>query len=129
MSDLSLATKTLVELKEIIANAQAEADARLQAGMIAAFIELRNSAEQLNVSIEQIIQAGNEHGLSKFCENIKKSKKAAIKYRDPQDHSLTWSGRGLPPKWMQASLDKGWTRNDFLIADERPVVLYKKPLR
>jgi DNA-binding protein H-NS len=129
MSDLSLATKSLPELREIIEQVEKETNDRLQKQMIAVFIDLRNAAEKLDVSIEQILQAGIDNGLTKFCIPPKKPKKAPIKYRDPQDVTLTWTGRGLPPKWMQAALDKGWSKNDFLIVEPLPPIQYKKPLR
>jgi DNA-binding protein H-NS len=41
-------------------------------------------------------------------------KKVAAKYRDPASGS-TWSGRGLKPKWLAASLESGKTLADFAI--------------
>ena len=40
--------------------------------------------------------------------------KIAPKYRHP-DSGETWTGRGMMPKWMQAEVAKGSTRDDFLI--------------
>lgn len=60
----------------------------------------------------------DEHGLSahdifpspvKSVKVGKKSAKAAPKYRDPST-GVTWSGRGLEPKWLQ-----GKNRADFVI--------------
>ena len=33
--------------------------------------------------------------------------KVAPKYRNPDDPSETWTGRGRKPKWVQAALDAG----------------------
>ena len=41
--------------------------------------------------------------------------KVPPKYRNPAKPSETWSGRGLPPRWMAAQLKKGKKREDFLI--------------
>lgn len=35
--------------------------------------------------------------------------KAAAKYRNPRDNSLTWSGKGRPPGWFKAAMDSGAT--------------------
>jgi DNA-binding protein H-NS len=35
------------------------------------------------------------------------SKPVAAKYRHPDEHSLTWSGRGRQPKWIAEFLAKG----------------------
>jgi hypothetical protein len=79
MIDSDLSKKTLRELKNIIADAQALADAKQHESMMAIFFDLRDAAEKLGVSIEQIIQTGNEHGLSRFCKQPKKYKKAIIR--------------------------------------------------
>ena len=44
-----------------------------------------------------------------------KGSKVPPKYRHPSDASLTWAGRGMPPKWLAAELAKGKTLDDFLI--------------
>ena len=38
----------------------------------------------------------------------------AIRYRDPETGN-TWTGRGLPPKWMAEKIKAGMTKADFLI--------------
>jgi DNA-binding protein H-NS len=39
--------------------------------------------------------------------------KVAPKYQNKSGN--TWSGRGLPPKWMTAAIKAGAKRDDFLI--------------
>ncbi len=45
----------------------------------------------------------------------KKGKKVAPKYRNPADFNQTWTGRGVSPKWIQALVESGRDRADFLI--------------
>ena len=48
----------------------------------------------------------------------KKSKargKVAPKYRNPDDESQTWTGRGRKPLWVVAQLDSGANIEDFAI--------------
>jgi DNA-binding protein H-NS len=40
----------------------------------------------------------------------------AAKYRNPDNPAETWSGRGLPPRWMAAQIKAGKAKEDFLIA-------------
>ena len=40
------------------------------------------------------------------------------KYRNPDDSSVTWSGRGRKPLWMEAKLAEGAKIEDFLIERE-----------
>jgi DNA-binding protein H-NS len=38
------------------------------------------------------------------------------KYRNPENHSETWAGRGLKPRWLAAALKKGKKLEHFAIA-------------
>ena len=40
---------------------------------------------------------------------------AKAKYRNPADHSQTWSGRGKRPRWFNAALSAGKKEKDLLI--------------
>jgi DNA-binding protein H-NS len=45
----------------------------------------------------------------------------APKYRDPENQSQTWAGRGQPPRWLTAYEQQGRKREEFLIgATEGP---------
>ena len=44
-------------------------------------------------------------------------RKAAQKYRNPEAPSETWSGRGRPPKWVQAALAEGRELSDLAIPE------------
>jgi DNA-binding protein H-NS len=40
----------------------------------------------------------------------------AAKYRNPENPSETWAGRGLKPRWLTAALKGGGKIEDFAIA-------------
>jgi len=42
--------------------------------------------------------------------------KVAPKYRNPDNPSETWAGRGLKPRWLAAALKSGKKLDDFSIA-------------
>jgi len=42
-------------------------------------------------------------------------KKAPPKYRNPEDDSSTWTGRGRKPLWVLAALESGKSLDDLLI--------------
>ncbi len=44
---------------------------------------------------------------------VRKGAKVAVKYRHPDDHNKTWTGRGVAPKWMQELLSAGHDRSEF----------------
>jgi DNA-binding protein H-NS len=39
------------------------------------------------------------------------------KFRNPQDPSETWSGRGKQPRWLSAALETGRKIEEFVITD------------
>lgn len=41
--------------------------------------------------------------------------KVAVKYRNPDNPSDTWTGRGRQPKWLAAALKKGAKIADFAL--------------
>jgi DNA-binding protein H-NS len=44
-----------------------------------------------------------------------KGRKVAAKYRNPQDPSQTWSGRGRQPRWYAAAIKGGKSERSLLI--------------
>ena len=46
---------------------------------------------------------------------VRKGKKVDPKYRNPADEYQTWTGRGVAPKWMQALINAGHDKSEFLI--------------
>jgi DNA-binding protein H-NS len=57
--------------------------------------------------------------------------KVAPKYRNPENPSETWAGRGLKPRWLAAALKGGKKLDDFMIAgmgkDSAPKPVKRKP--
>ena len=43
--------------------------------------------------------------------------KVAPKYRNSEDPSQTWAGRGLMPRWLTAAIKSGKKAEDFLVAN------------
>ena len=50
-----------------------------------------------------------------------KGRSVAPKYRDPENPSQTWAGRGQPPKWLTAYEQQGRKRDEFLIGATQAV--------
>ncbi len=45
--------------------------------------------------------------------------KVAPKYRNPENPSETWAGRGLKPRWLAAAIKSGKKLDDFSISGNR----------
>lgn len=54
-------------------------------------------------------------GAVRARSNALKGKKVAPKYRNPEDKSQTWAGRGLQPKWLSEAIKGGKSLDDFAI--------------
>jgi DNA-binding protein H-NS len=70
---------------------------------------------------EQILYIAQSAGLSvNDILTIKAPKRAksapvAVKYRNPDDTSQTWSGRGRQPLWIKAWVDAGKSLDELLV--------------
>ena len=53
--------------------------------------------------------------------------KVAPKYRNPDNPSETWAGRGLQPRWLAAALKSGKKLEHFAIAVPARAALKKSP--
>ena len=85
------------------------------------FINVINEAISLKREIEKKelynhIQELAKKGGFKIAELlIKPTKSVDIKYRDTEDSTLSWTGRGKKPAWLQKKIDEGHNINDFFI--------------
>jgi DNA-binding protein H-NS len=75
--------------REIARRRKSEADSLVN--------EFRKRASELGLSLDDLI-AGKP---------TTKRSKIAVKYRHPDDASLTWTGRGKKPLWVDAWLNAG----------------------
>lgn len=102
---MDLQALSFIELKDLLAQVEAE-------------IGQREKAEKAEAK-SKILELAKAHGLSlddlfKQAES-KVKKPVEAKYRHPADASLTWSGRGRKPLWMQELLDQGKTLEELAI--------------
>ena len=100
---LNLEDKSPEDLERLILEAQSQ-------------LETRISSKRKEV-IAQIKQLAASIGVSVDIQEVKGRKVSSVesRYRDPNDPLRTWTGRGLPPKWMQALLAAGHAKDEFLI--------------
>ena len=53
--------------------------------------------------------------LGTTAPEARKRRTAAVKYRNPKDSNLTWTGRGRKPKWVTEALAAGKSLSDLAI--------------
>lgn len=69
-------------------------------------------------ALEAVKRAAQEHGfaLNQLIEDAGRSRQSvAPKYANPDDQSMTWSGRGRKPRWVEDLLAAGKSLNDLTI--------------
>jgi len=73
--------------------------------------------KEVIVQIKQLAVANDIHVI--IQEEDKRSARKGIKvdpkYRNPDDPTQTWTGRGMPPKWMQALISSDHDKSEFEI--------------
>ncbi len=70
-------------------------------------------------ALAAIEQAAREHGfnLAELTgDKPKRTRTVPPKYANPADPTMTWTGRGRKPRWVQENLDKGRTLEDLAIS-------------
>ena len=94
------------ELQKLINDAQTQLEQKQNSQRKTVIAQIKELAASIGVTVDII--------------DDKKSKKAsssvADKYVNPNNSAQKWSGRGLPPKWMQALIAEGRSKEEFLIS-------------
>jgi len=108
------------ELEKLIKQAESALDKKRKAELKNAQAVLEKMAKDLGVSPEALLKdtAGKKKATRKKATKKKASgvrRPAKVKYRDPNDSSNTWTGRGKRPLWLQGALEKGAKLEDFAV--------------
>ena len=100
---IEIQNKSQEELLAIIAEAQTHLEALRRSKHKEVIAQIKELAASIGVTVE-IHEASNAT-----------SAKIPAKFRNPDNHSQTWTGRGLAPKWLKALIAAGRDKNDFLV--------------
>jgi DNA-binding protein H-NS len=76
-------------------------------------VEMREKAEQLDLTFEEVLEMGTRPKTRARRE----TGTVTMKYRSP-DGQNSWSGRGRLPVWLKQFEDSGHPRDEFLIKNE-----------
>jgi DNA-binding protein H-NS len=99
---MELSKLNLAELKDLLVQAGAELKNREKADLDAARNEINAIAQRMGLSLKDLIGAGAGKGKVR-----KQTGKVAIQYRNPQDASQEWTGRGRQPNWVKELVASG----------------------
>ena len=93
------------ELQEIISNAAKALKDRQRSKRKEVIAQIKELAASIDATVE----------INEDKKIVRKTSKVAIKYRDPNNHENTWTGRGVMPRWLRDLLDSGRDRSEFLV--------------
>lgn len=97
------------ELKRLTAEAEALIESKKDQAVEDAYNQIIAIAETIGLSLEQFIEYG--------AHKRKKTTRKAVepRYRNTNNPTETWTGRGKQPRWLVAEIEKGAKLEDFLI--------------
>jgi len=104
MTDLNALTES--ELQAVIDNAAAALKAKQVSKRKEVFAEIRELAASVGATVEISTTDG---------KSTRKVSKVNPKYRHPENEALTWTGRGLMPKWIKELVENGHDKSEYLI--------------
>ncbi|NIZ08063.1 H-NS family nucleoid-associated regulatory protein [Pseudooceanicola sp. HF7] len=104
MLDLDLEAMDLGDLKKLQTKVNTAIKTYEDRQRKAALVELEAKAAEMGFSLSELTgQSG------------RKAKVNPPKYRNPEDATQTWSGRGRQPAWIKEALGRGDSLDQFLI--------------
>lgn len=109
MSMIDLSGYNLSELKGLLFDIEKELKGRQLNEVNKAREQVLAIAQNLGVSLEDLL------GSTVKKTKVGKAEKGQARYKNPTDHTQTWSGRGRQPRWMAEGLASGKKFEDFLI--------------
>jgi len=103
---MDLSTLTVAQLRELQQKIPQELKKRESKEKGAVLGKLKALAQAHGYSLEQLLE---KEAVAKAQRTVK------VKYRHPQDASLTWTGRGRTPKWVAQWQAEGGKLENLLV--------------
>lgn len=95
-----------VELQAMIQNAENALREKQERKKKEVMAQIKALADSVGINV--VIQDGVK-------QSSRKGVKVPPKYRNPSNPEQTWTGRGMPPKWMQELIAAGHDKFEFEI--------------
>jgi DNA-binding protein H-NS len=109
MKTVDLSKYNLAELKGLQHDIEQQIKSRQQQDVRKAREQIMSIAQDLGISIEDLMQNASGKGKGSTGQKV------LAQYKNPADESLTWTGRGRQPRWVVDALANGKTLDDLRI--------------
>lgn len=104
---MELKDLSLDELKKLLVAIPVEINRREKAERAQALKDLEALAVARGFTLADLVDG---------AKHVSKAREPAVaKYRNPEDHSKTWTGRGNRPKWLKTFVARGGKLDDLKI--------------
>ena len=107
-NSIDLSKLSIPELEDLAKELQTEIVNRKEAEKQRVLDQIRELAGSIGMTPEELLRHGKGRGPAAAAP-------VAAKYRHPDDPSLTWSGRGKRPTWVNDALAGGKTLEDLAV--------------
>lgn len=105
-NNIDLSKLSVEELQTLAQDIEQEIVTRREAERERVLTQMRELAGSLGMSLEDVLKMERGKGGGGVV---------AAKYRHPEDPSLTWTGRGKRPAWVNEALASGKSLEDLAI--------------
>jgi DNA-binding protein H-NS len=102
---IDLSKLSIEELETLAKDIQTEVVTRREAERERVLAQMRELAAGLGLTLEEVVRLERGKGVTGVLP----------RYRHPDDPSLTWSGRGKRPAWINEALAAGKSLDDFAV--------------
>ena len=106
-----------MNLKSMSLDRLATLRGQVEAALVAKVADQRRALESELSKISRFHVGGAR---AKVGRGVLKGSSVAPKYRNPENASETWAGRGLKPRWLTAAIKSGKKLEDFAITGLAP---------
>lgn len=105
-SGMDLSKIGIPELQSLKKQIDKEIEARRQRERDEAVKQIRAIADKAGFPLEDLVSTRR---------GGRRRSSAPVKYRDPENASNTWAGRGRKPRWLEKALAEGKKLEDFAV--------------
>lgn len=102
---IDLSKLSILELETLAREVETEITNRRAAEKERVLQQMRELAASVGMTLEELLREQRTPAVT-----------AAPRYRHPDDPSLTWSGRGKRPAWVNEALAAGKTLDDLAVS-------------
>jgi DNA-binding protein H-NS len=115
--DIKLNKMTITELRRLRSKVDAELKRRDDSARKEVLKQVKKIAAEHGVELSDVLAEAKPRAARKAPAktSASKGKRVPVKYRNPEDASQGWTGRGRKPRWVEEWITGGKSIDDLLV--------------